>query len=112
MTEAEADAFPRTPERSKYIFLLGFALILLALAFVFNSPRELLTGSIKILCSPANLLTDYFLLANVGSALLNASLMTLLSVGTHRHKPRGNHGRIDRGRLYRNGFLSVREKPL
>ncbi len=70
------------PEKVKVCFLVLFGLVLIALAFCFNTPRELWAGSLKILTSPANLLTDYIELTNIGSTLLNAGLMTLLSVAT------------------------------
>lgn len=67
-------------ERSKYLLILFFAVSLFGLAFLFNTPRQIWNGSIHILVSPANLITDYFALANVGAALVNASLMTLKSL--------------------------------
>lgn len=91
---AGKEACPEASERLKYAFLLSFAIVLLVLAFVFESPAELLKGSYIILSSPANLLTDYFALAGVGSALLNASVMTFLSVGLialSRTKIKGAH---------------------
>lgn len=78
---AGEEAYPETSERLKYVFLLGFAFILMILAFIFERPAGLLKGSLVILSSPANLLTDYFALAGVSAALLNASVMTLLSIG-------------------------------
>lgn len=63
-------------ERLKYYIFIAFATFLMILAFIFNSPKELWVGSLIILTSPAKLVTDYFELANIGSALLNASLMT------------------------------------
>lgn len=56
-------------ERLKYGFLSGFALLMGGMAFLFNSPREIYEGNLTILASPANLLTDYMALTNVGSAL-------------------------------------------
>lgn len=76
-------------ERSKYLIFSAIAASLLLLAFVFNSPRELWEGSLVILSSPAKLVTDYFELANVGAALLNASLMmfkTLAIIRVNRVK--------------------------
>jgi hypothetical protein len=70
------------PEKVKTGFLILFGLFLITLAFFFNTPRQLWLGSITILTSPANLLTDYIELTNIGSTLLNAGLMTLLSVAT------------------------------
>ena len=77
-------------ERSKYLFfiLLGGALIILA--FFFNSPQEIWAGSITILTSPANLITDYFELANIGATLLNAGIMTLTSLALIRT----NHAKL------------------
>lgn len=69
-----------TSEHIKVWFLVFFGLTLIWLAFFFNTPSELWAGSIKILTSPANLLTDYIELTNLGSTFLNAGMMTLLSV--------------------------------
>lgn len=67
-------------ERTKYLFLLFFSFSIFSIAFLFNTPIEIWDGSIKILLSPANLVTDYFALANVGATLVNASLMSLKSL--------------------------------
>lgn len=67
-------------ERTKYLFVLFFSLSIFLFAFTFNTPMEIWNGSIKLLISPANLVTDYFMLANVGAALVNASLMVLKSL--------------------------------
>ena len=71
-----------TSEQAVYALLLSFAALLSMMAFLFNSPREIWQGSLTILVSPANLITDYFALANVGAALMNAALMAFLSIGT------------------------------
>ncbi len=77
--------YPRTQgptefERAKFLFFFALSLLMIALAFFFNKPREILRGSLTILTSPANLLTDYFQLANVGATLLNVGVMTLMSL--------------------------------
>lgn len=71
-------------ERLKYFVFTAFAAFLMILAFIFNSPKELWQGSLIILTSPAKLVTDYFELANIGSALLNASLMTFKTLALVR----------------------------
>jgi len=71
-------------EQLKYLFLLSFASILFVLAFTFNSIDEIVRGNQIILLSPANLITDYFALASIGAALINASMMTFLSIGMVR----------------------------
>lgn len=65
-------------EISSFFLILGLALM--GLAFFFNTPNEIWAGSIVILTSPANLITDYFALANIGSTLMNAGFMTLTSL--------------------------------
>lgn len=67
-------------ERQKYLFISIFAVSLFLFAFLLNTPNEIWNGSVKILVSPANLVTDYFALANPGAALVNASLMTFKSL--------------------------------
>ena len=68
----------------KYGFLLSLALFFASLAFLFNTPQEIITGQITILTSPANLTTDYFALSNVGATLFNSALLTAHSIGIIR----------------------------
>ncbi|NLX64810.1 MAG: DUF1576 domain-containing protein [Clostridiaceae bacterium] len=60
-----------------YECFLIFACILFAAAFLFNTPTEILNGNIVILTSSANLVTDYFEIANIGAALSNAAIMVI-----------------------------------
>lgn len=66
-------------ERFKYSFLFSLSLLLFVLSFFWGSPGEIWEGSWVILKSPANLITDYFELANIGAALFNASVMSFIS---------------------------------
>lgn len=83
-------SFPREntttqiPNRYLLLFfiLLGIAFVLAG--FFFNTPAEILHGSLLILTSPANLLTDYFQLANIGATLVNVGFITLSSVALIR----------------------------
>ncbi len=61
-----------------FIAFLGVCLI--AMSFLFNTPRDILQGNLTILTSPANLLTDYFQLANIGATLMNVGIICLISV--------------------------------
>lgn len=82
---AAPEPFARAvPERDKYAVVLCFSAFLMVLGFCFNSPADIWKGNFIILCSPANLVTDYFALANVGAALFNASVMTLISIAMVR----------------------------
>lgn len=66
--------------RKNYSFLFIFAGMLFVTSFLFNTPKEIVEGNIIILKSPANLITDYFKIANIGAALMNASFMVLISI--------------------------------
>ncbi len=69
------------PERYQILFFALMGLFFILMAFIFNTPEEIWRGSLIILTSPANLLTDYFRLANVGATLLNVGLITIISIG-------------------------------
>ncbi len=79
--QGEAAQARDVPEGWKLAFLLCFGLLFMLLAFLFNSPAEIWRGSLTLLTSPANLLTDYIQLANTGAAFFNVGLMALLSAG-------------------------------
>ena len=74
------DENPIVMERIKYMIALFFSFTLVGLALYFNTLEEIWHGSLKILISPANLVTDYFELANVGAAFINAALMIIKSL--------------------------------
>ncbi|MFO8070179.1 MAG: DUF1576 domain-containing protein [Alkalibacterium sp.] len=68
----------------KYGFLISIAMFFTLVAFVFNTPQEIVTGQIIILTSPANLTTDYFALSNIGATLFNSGLMTAQAIALIR----------------------------
>ncbi|MGI6084576.1 MAG: DUF1576 domain-containing protein [Acetivibrionales bacterium] len=65
--------------KAKFFVLLS--LLFFLLAFIYNTPYEVWIGFIKIICSPANLLTDYIQLSNIGATFFNVGVMVLLSIG-------------------------------
>ncbi|WP_051237747.1 DUF1576 domain-containing protein [Lacticigenium naphthae] len=71
-------------ENTKVLFLIAYAFFLFAVAFLFNSPSEILHGQWTILISPANLITDYFALTSVGATFFNSALMVLHAIGIVR----------------------------
>lgn len=64
----------------EYLFLALLGLLFALLAFFFNSARDILDGNLVILTSPANLLTDYIRLSNIGASFFNTGMMTVISV--------------------------------
>ena len=67
-------------QKVKYGFLWSVAIFFGLMAFVFNTPQEIIAGQLTILTSPANLTTDYFALSNVGATLFNSALLTAHSI--------------------------------
>lgn len=67
-------------ERNLYFCFISFAVALLCIAFLFNTPKEILRGNIEILTSPSNLITDYFYIANIGAAFVNTSIMVVQAI--------------------------------
>ena len=59
--------------------LFGGAMIVMA--FFTNTPAEVFRGEFEILTSPSILITDYIAYANLGAALFNAGLVTLIGLG-------------------------------
>ncbi|HSK68086.1 MAG TPA: DUF1576 domain-containing protein [Candidatus Limnocylindria bacterium] len=66
------------PQRDAFLVL--FAAACAAFAFMLDAPRAIWEGSLRILFSPANLLTDYVALGGAGAAWLNVAVMSLSSV--------------------------------
>ena len=82
------------PQRDLVVFFLCLSMFFLLLGFAFNSPQEIGRGMVVILTSPANLITDYFLLANVGATLVNVGLMLLFTLGIIRISGAGITGSV------------------
>jgi hypothetical protein len=61
------------------VCLFGGAMIVMA--FFTNTPAEVFRGEFEILTSPSVLITDYIAYANLGAALFNAGLVTLIGLG-------------------------------
>ncbi len=72
---------PSLNKKRIIILVLIFSLVLIATAFAVNSPREIIQGEWQILTSPSILITDYIALANLGAALFNAGLVSLMGLG-------------------------------
>lgn len=62
-----------------YTLIFIYAIFLILVAFVFQNPTSLLKGFFKILVSPSNLITDYFVIGGIGSAFFNSGITTLFS---------------------------------
>lgn len=63
-----------------YKVLLILPLSMFLVAFFFNTPTEILQGMWQIKASNSVLLTDYFVVGNIGAALVNSALITLINL--------------------------------
>jgi hypothetical protein len=64
----------------QYRIMMAFASIFLLSAWFYNTPVEILEGYQRIVVSPSILLSDYFAIGNIGSALLNAGLLMWIAI--------------------------------
>ena len=64
------------------LFLVGlaFSIGFIGLGFLLSSPAEILRGLCTIMTEQDLLITDYFYLAGIGPALVNAGLVTIISI--------------------------------
>jgi len=100
-------------EEKKKLGVLFFVATYLALwSLLLNSPKEILQGLYKILVSPAGLLTDYFMLANPGAALMNAAIMTYLCLVLILKTNSRIHGVTVAGTIMVTAFSLFGKNPL
>ena len=66
--------------RKVYTTLILFSLSLLVTGFIVSTPLEIFRGLKIIIFSESTLITDYFSIAGPGAALVNSSLVTLISI--------------------------------
>ncbi|TCK90502.1 uncharacterized protein DUF1576 [Natranaerovirga hydrolytica] len=66
---------------TRYIFLLCYALYFIVFGFIVDSPKEIMEGLMAIVQTPSVLMTDYVAVGGVGSAFVNAGLITFFAIG-------------------------------
>lgn len=64
----------------KSFYLPILALIMIILAFIFNTPKEIFVGYKSILLSSSILTTDYIAIGTLGGALVNAASILILNL--------------------------------
>lgn len=60
--------------------LIAYSILLIAIGLLSTPMSDLWDGSLRILTSPSNLVSDYFAIGNLGSAFINSGVLTLISV--------------------------------
>ncbi len=67
-------------EKDKYHVIILLALIVFLSGFLFSSPQEIIQGIVQLVQSPSILVSDYFAIANIGAALVNAGILMLIAI--------------------------------
>ena len=63
-----------------YIVLITIYLFFIVVAFILDSPIEILTGLKKIILSPDILISDYVEIGGIGASLINSALTSLFAL--------------------------------
>lgn len=63
-----------------FLFLWGYAVLLFVAGLVLGPPSKVLSGLVKIVLTEDALITDYVLVAGLGAALVNAAIVTAISL--------------------------------
>ncbi|MGI6700688.1 MAG: DUF1576 domain-containing protein [Christensenellales bacterium] len=69
-----------TSERRKYKLMYLYSGLIVLAGFLLSPFQEVVEGIVRIAMSPAMLVTDYFALGGVGTALVNSGVLMLFSV--------------------------------
>jgi len=66
-----------TSESVKYIIMTTYAVLFIVIAFLFNTPVEIMKGLRDIIISTSVLITDYMMIGNIGAAFFQSGLLML-----------------------------------
>ncbi len=64
----------------KYMYLPILIILLFIFSFCVSTPKEIVSGYIKILLSPSILITDYLAISNLGATLFNVATIMLFNL--------------------------------
>ena len=103
---------PRTNKTRITALVLIFSLSWIVTGFLVNKPAEVFAGEWKIITSPGILITDYIALANLGAALFNAGLVTLMGLGLAWIIKADFNGYLLAGLFTLSGFAFFGKNPL
>ena len=90
--------------KKEYIILYAFGFYLLMCSFFLNNPRDIFDGMKIIFFSPSNLVTDYIEIANLGAAVFNSGMMTILSIFLSKRSGSMVNGPLIAGIFIVSGF--------
>ncbi len=71
----------KKPKQQLVYFFIFNIVVLFTLAFYFSTPAQIATGMMQIFTSRDVLISDYFVVANVGAAFFNSALVMSMGFG-------------------------------
>ena len=74
------EPYAHTRYERMFLFLWGYAALLFVAGLVLGPPSKVLSGLVKIVLTEDALITDYVLVAGLGAALVNAAIVTAISL--------------------------------
>ncbi len=80
MTKENLSDYRQVNEKTKFIVLSIFPIILLILAFFIGDFNSIVNGIYKIIIHPDVLITDYIKVGGLSAALVNSALLTLINI--------------------------------
>lgn len=72
--------FKKFARNHRFILLASLPVYFIIVGLILQPPGEIIPGIIAIIKEPDFLITDYFLIGGVGAALVNAGVLTLISI--------------------------------
>jgi len=63
-----------------YCIMFGICILFVAVAFIFNTPQQILAGLIRIHTSRSVLISDYIAMAGLGAALVNSAVLLFVNL--------------------------------
>ncbi|NBG88259.1 DUF1576 domain-containing protein [Isachenkonia alkalipeptolytica] len=103
-SQEEVETVIPVSDDTKYYVILGYAIAILLSSLIFNTPMEILRGMQAIIVAPSILVSDYFEIANIGSALFNSGLLMIVAIGIARKNEVNMNGPLMAAILTIGGF--------
>jgi len=75
----EKKGFVVVSEEIKYKIIFIIGLLILGSSFLFNTPGEIYEGIRRIIVARSILVSDYFVIGNIGAAMFNAGVLMLIA---------------------------------
>ena len=69
-----------TEQNREYIIISILPIMMLIFSFIVSTPQEIFNGMIKIVTANDILITDYFVISNIGATFFNVAITSLFII--------------------------------